>query len=143
MTESFATQVCEARKVHRLPREPCASAILASYAASKDRLPAQLSPDSRPDFAEGMLDYLDELAGQVLIYDRERRQLEEQMQEGRRPREVYGLEMLVRLLARLPALCAWESMTREVREETQACWLDLRRFLDRLAPSLLPAVMDM
>ena len=62
---------------------------------------------------------------------------------GARPRDAYGAEHLVRLVARLPAVCALLRVTEEEAAEAAAAYGDLVRFLDRLLPTLLPEINDM
>ena len=136
--------VCEAGRPHLLPREPTAAAILAGYAGSTDRLPAGMKSDTRLEFAEGVRDHLDAMARPALLYcEAERDAHDAATAGGARASEVYGLEHLVRLVARLPVLCAALPMTEEDRREAAAAHGDLVRYLDRLAPSVLPAIVDM
>jgi hypothetical protein len=120
-------------------------AILEGYAASPERVPPGLLPDSRREFAAGLAELFDAVARAALLYDdRERRQHDARLREqGAAPADLYGLEHLARLAARLPGLCGLRAATEAEARETAACHADLVRHLDRLAPTLLPTVADM
>lgn len=107
---SIALQICDQKKLYRLPRGPGISQILTQYetTAEKSYNGVMRAPD-RQRFSVSLREYFEAYCRSHLLYDdRERRQYDRLIKDDRYDSctNFFGGEHLLRLMAKLPELIA-------------------------------------
>ena len=122
--------VSERQQLLSLPREPNVAQILNSWVQSSART-RSLDRLGR-EFAQGLQSYFDAALGRVLLYQNERLQYQQEVEQRQlAPSQVYGGEHLLRLLVKLPWFLEHTPMGRDMLQKVSQLFADLCKFLTR------------
>lgn len=125
-------QICTERKLLPLPRIPCVTTVLRSF-AEHESLVGRGDGDSieKLDILDGLRTYFNKALGMLLLHRFERPQYVSLRESFARVQvaDVYGCEHLLRLLVRLPELFEGVALTDEAAACFQAVIADLIRYI--------------
>ena len=104
----YHVQVCEQKKLYKLPRDPSVAQILEQYQTSVEKIGKNgVGASDRLRYSVSIQEYFESYCRTHLLYDdRERRQYDRIIKDDRFDScsDFYGAEHLLRLMSKLPDL---------------------------------------
>lgn len=104
----YLVQVCEQKKLYKLPRDPSVAQILEQYQTSVEKIGKNgVGASDRLRYSVSIQEYFESYCRTHLLYDdRERRQYDRIIKDDRFDScsDFYGAEHLLRLMSKLPDL---------------------------------------
>ncbi|KAK6938631.1 MRG domain [Dillenia turbinata] len=117
-------------KLVQLPRSPNVDDILKKYLDYCLKKGGTFS-DSVEEILKGLRSYFDKALSVMLLYNRERQQYQDAIEDDISPSTIYGAEHLLRLFVKLPELLFHANIEEETLSELQQKLHDFLKFLQK------------